>query len=234
MKERYGVIYLIINSINNKIYVGQTTISFEKRYFNDLSSNTHNSHLKRAIEKYGIENFNIIEEFQICYSKEELDNAEKLLIALYRTNENEFGYNKTIGGGLSKGAGSGRYRKVICTTTGKIFNGTRQCARVMNLTQNEVSKCCRGGAIHHKGFQFMYLDEYIKVGNIRDETKIIGQSKRKLDTRIICLNTNTIYKGARECSRELGLDHASIIRCCKGKQKSTKGMQFSYYEDYAI
>ena len=33
----YGIIYLIKNKINNKIYIGQTTRSFDERYFGDLS-----------------------------------------------------------------------------------------------------------------------------------------------------------------------------------------------------
>lgn len=50
--EWYGYIYIITNTVNNKVYIGQTTIGFDKRYKGSIK-NTHNEHLKRAIEKYG-------------------------------------------------------------------------------------------------------------------------------------------------------------------------------------
>lgn len=98
--EVYGIIYLIRNKINNKIYIGQTTEKggFKRRYRNDLYKNTHNKHLKNSIQKYGIENFEIDEEFDIAYSKEELGKLEDMYIKVYNTMNKEFGYNEREGG----------------------------------------------------------------------------------------------------------------------------------------
>lgn len=96
--ERYGVIYKITNNVNNKIYIGQTIHSFDKRYCNDLYKYTKNDYLKRAIEKYGIENFDIDKEFYIAYSKEELDEKEKEFIEQFKSNNKEYGYNYLSGG----------------------------------------------------------------------------------------------------------------------------------------
>ena len=77
-KEIYGIIYLIKNKINNKIYIGQTTQDggFDRRYHTkDGIKDTHNEHLRNSINKYGIENFYINKEFDIAYSKEELDKC---------------------------------------------------------------------------------------------------------------------------------------------------------------
>ena len=99
-KEIYGIIYMIRNKINNKIYIGQTTEKggFKRRYRNDLYKNTHNKHLKNSIQKYGIENFEIDEEFDIAYSKEELGKLEYMYIKVYNTMNKEFGYNEREGG----------------------------------------------------------------------------------------------------------------------------------------
>ena len=72
----YGYIYLIRNKINNKLYIGQTINNFDKRYANNIILNTHNKHLKSSLEKYGIDNFIIIKEFDKASSKEELDLLE--------------------------------------------------------------------------------------------------------------------------------------------------------------
>ena len=98
MEEIYGVIYIIKNNINNKIYVGQTTKNFNKRYNYNLYNSTHNEHLKHSIEKYGIENFTIIKEFDVAHSKEELDALEDMYIKIYNTTNSKYGYNKKFGG----------------------------------------------------------------------------------------------------------------------------------------
>ena len=45
MKEVYGYIYKIRNTVNNKLYFGQTTLGFGRRYGYNLLKNTHNNHL---------------------------------------------------------------------------------------------------------------------------------------------------------------------------------------------
>lgn len=101
MDERniYGIIYVIRNKLNNKLYIGQTVNSFNQRY-NGVNwwDNTHNNHLKNAVNKYGIENFEIDKEFDVACSKEELDKLEDMYIKIYDTINQKFGYNKKFGG----------------------------------------------------------------------------------------------------------------------------------------
>lgn len=98
----YGYIYLIRNKINNKLYIGQTINNFDKRYANNIILNTHNKHLKSSLEKYGIDNFIIIKEFDKASSKEELDLLEDMYIKIYNTTNDKYGYNKRFGGHRGK------------------------------------------------------------------------------------------------------------------------------------
>lgn len=100
--EVYGYIYLLKNNINNKLYIGQTINGFDKRYMGNIALNTHNDHLKKAIEKYGIDNFTINKEFDIAYNKEDLDLLEDMYIKLYETTNSDYGYNKQFGGSHGK------------------------------------------------------------------------------------------------------------------------------------
>ena len=86
-------IYLIVNSVNGKTYVGQRKSS--KEWYEDKYMGS-GKHLKSAIKKYGIENF---EKFLIqhCYSKEETNKAEKFWIAEYR-RRGKAEYNIADGG----------------------------------------------------------------------------------------------------------------------------------------
>ena len=97
--EVYGVIYKITNKVNGKVYVGQTTMGFNKRYDNtNWWEKTHNEHLKSSVEKYGVENFKVNKTFDFAFSKEELDIKEISYIIMYKSNDREFGYNKKDGG----------------------------------------------------------------------------------------------------------------------------------------
>lgn len=94
----YGIIYTVRNKVNNKLYIGQTIFTFKTRYKNDLYKNTKNEYLRRAIKKYEINNFVIDENFDVAYSKEELDKLECMYINMYKTTDRKYGYN-IMGGG---------------------------------------------------------------------------------------------------------------------------------------
>jgi hypothetical protein len=98
--KMYGLIYKIQNNMNSKVYIGQTINNngFNGRYSYNLEENTHNEHLKRAILKYGIENFEITKEFDVAYSQEELNEKEIYWIEYYNSTDSNFGYNKRDGG----------------------------------------------------------------------------------------------------------------------------------------
>lgn len=114
MKEVYGIIYKIENLVNGKIYIGQTTRSFNERYcakgegiervygyckqrINSCETN-YNHHLFSSIKKYGFENFKVDEVFDVAKSKEELNNKEIYWIKYYKSNDPKYGYNETRGG----------------------------------------------------------------------------------------------------------------------------------------
>ena len=79
----------ILTSPNNKSYVGQS-IQIENRI---PQHKNKDSHIGRAIKKYGFENFQIN---IIPIKEEQLDDYEKLYINILDSHKN--GYNKTIGG----------------------------------------------------------------------------------------------------------------------------------------
>ena len=90
-----GFIYKIVNNINSKIYIGQTTQSLNARWSGHKHDmQTKDSHLYRAMRKYGIENFTI-EPIVEC-DINELNELEIYYIEKYDTITN--GYNSTSGG----------------------------------------------------------------------------------------------------------------------------------------
>ena len=90
----YGYIYLIVNNINGKTYVGKHKLY--KRAWNNDNYFGSGVHLKAAQKKYGIENF---EKFLIAWTSSEEDacKKEKIWIAHYKAL-GKAEYNETAGG----------------------------------------------------------------------------------------------------------------------------------------
>ena len=94
-----GFIYLITNTINGKYYVGQTVNSIQTRWSQhkcEAKRGIPDVYFIRALKKYGPENF-IVEELEEC-ADELLNEREIYYIKKYDSNNNNKGYNSTIGG----------------------------------------------------------------------------------------------------------------------------------------
>ena len=91
-------IYKIVNDINNKVYIGKTEYTIEKR-FNEHCRDAYKREeekrpLYNAMRKYGINHFQI-SEIEECDSDQAAER-EKYWIEFYGSYHN--GYNATLGG----------------------------------------------------------------------------------------------------------------------------------------
>ena len=91
----YGIVYKLTNTVNGKNYIGQTRRSIAKRFKEHCYAK---SAIGQAIREYGKDRFTK-EILAVCESKEELDACEIRFIAEYKSNDPNFGYNRTEGGG---------------------------------------------------------------------------------------------------------------------------------------
>jgi group I intron endonuclease len=117
----YGIIYKITNTVNDKIYIGQTITSLKSRWQSHVSSAKCNKPwvICSAIRKYGEENFKI-EQIDIAHSKVELDDLEVKYIKDLTPH-----YNMCAGGG-GLGSPSNEVRKKISDKLkGRIFTKER-------------------------------------------------------------------------------------------------------------
>lgn len=133
-------VYLIVNNVNGKTYVGQRKSSKEWYYDKYMGSGKH---LKSAIKKYGIENF---EKFLIqhCYSKEETDKAEKFWIAEYR-KRGKAEYNIANGG-------DGGYTGPHSDETKQRMSVTRKGRHHSEETRKKISESMKGKNKGRPGF----------------------------------------------------------------------------------
>lgn len=95
---KYGRIYIIRNTVNNKVYIGQTYVSINLRFQNHLSAARRGLDyvIGKAIRKYGEDKF-YVELLEECLV-EELNEREIYWISFFKATDNRFGYNMSIGG----------------------------------------------------------------------------------------------------------------------------------------
>ena len=93
-----GYIYKITNTVNNKVYIGQTIRTVEERYQRHLyEARQHtNRPLYNSMNHYGVDNF--VVETLVEASNDKLNELEAFHIAEYNTTDPNFGYNLTTGG----------------------------------------------------------------------------------------------------------------------------------------
>ena len=90
------IVYLLLNTVNCKGYVGQHKgDSISGRWNKQLDG--ANTHLHAAKEKYGVRAFTR-EILGVVTTQEELTHLEKLWILTLRTYDPDYGYNMTKGG----------------------------------------------------------------------------------------------------------------------------------------
>lgn len=272
-KDVYGIIYIIKNKVNNKIYVGQTSSKkgFKGRYNysgkgiervfkchkRDRDNNrTYNEHLLRSIEKYGFDAFEVDEEFDIAYSKEELDKLEDMYIKIYDCMNPNNGYNNKEGGSHGKvsresrkrmsenkkGENNPMYGKRLTEEHKRKLRESRKGVKLTKehieqlikskkgkpLSQEHRDKISKANTGENNGFYGKHhTEETRQKMSEAKKGKYVGENSPNAKA-VYCYEKNEIRLTAKEWSEELCLYRSDIANCCKGKRKSTGGYHFRY------
>lgn len=147
-----GYIYKIINDVNEKLYIGQTISTLQKRFGQHTSNhkNVSNMAIYNAIQKYGKDHFSIVEIEKICEKdriilKQKLNELEKKYIILFNTIAPN-GYNLTSGGNDV----SNRMRVKVDAYNSdgsfiKTFNSITEAAEYFGINNiGAITDCCKG------------------------------------------------------------------------------------------
>ena len=103
-------IYKYTNSIDGKVYIGQTSRTIEDRAGKSGYRYRGCSRFYDAIVEYGWDVF-IPEVIATAETASEADSLEVYYISLYQSADPEFGYNTSVGGGIMAGQANPMYGK---------------------------------------------------------------------------------------------------------------------------
>lgn len=199
-EERTYCVYMH-TSPSNKIYIGITKMNPKKRWSNGYGYKKQQL-FWRAICKYGWENF----KHEIIYSnltKHEAEEKEIALIAYYKSNQRNYGYNVENGGNATG--------KIAETTKKKLSEITAQRMSDQNA-RDKIANSLRGNKLSE------------------EHRKHISKSQK---IPVFCIELNKVFDSARDAGQELQVDKSGINNCCRGKSKQQmcKGFHWLYLYD---
>ena len=256
--SKYGIIYKIINKINGKVYIGQTTKErgFKGRYecsgegiervYNyhksrEEHNRSYNKHLLRSIENHGFEAFEVIEEFDVAYSKEELDKLEIKYIKEFNCL-NPNGYNNDEGGNKGKFC---KESKRLLSEKKSGENNPFYGKKHSEETRKKMSEAHKGKCVgeNHPMYGKHQSEEtkeknrqaHLKE-NLSEETRIKMSTKAKQRTGlknhrskpVLCEELKEVRPSGKEWAKELKLVQSSVSQCCNGKRNHTGGYHFRF------
>lgn len=204
-----GYIYLITNKINEKKYVGKTTQSIEERWYEHIHDAKRPRYeirpLYRAINKYGIDNFNI-SKLEKC-SNSILEEREQYWIKKLDTYHN--GYNATMGG------------------DGKILLDYDVIVKEYLLTHN-MSQVSRTLKCDKETVKKALLEKNIPIRTSQEVSKEIHSKKiGQFDKNG---NLIEIFSSYKEAEEKMGNTQRHICDVANGKRKSAYGYVWKWIE----
>jgi group I intron endonuclease len=207
------IIYLIKNMINNKVYIGQTITSLNNRRNGHIADSRRgkNTKISRALKKYGENNF-IFGELVSCNNSDELNEMELYFINIYKSTEDDYGYNLRIGGECGF--------KVSEETKKKISIGSKRAAQ---RARDNGGYWLSGKKCSEE--RKKYLRERL--------TSELNPKNRPVLMYDKDGNFIKRFHSARESARCLGKGSGNIITCCNKKAKTAYGYKW-VYEDTLI
>lgn len=241
MREKICGIYKIENTINNMLYIGQS-VDIQKRWIEhryELNKGIHiNKHLQRAWNKYGQDAF-VFSILELC-DEEDLNNLETEYIASYKSNNEEYGYNLTIGGdGVRGWVPTDEWRQKLKIANAGENNPMFGRSHTVE-TKKKISEAKTGdkNAMYGKrgelspNYGRKHTDEFrkrqseIQKGKRMSEEARIKQSISKSGQNnprskaVYCPELNEYFWGAQEVQNKYGISRDGVAKCCKGKQKT--------------
>jgi hypothetical protein len=205
-----GVVYMTINCLNGKKYIGRD--SYNNKYY--IGGGYY---FRRAIKKYGRENFiKII--LRRCKDKKELANAEQYFLDLYNVAKNNRTYNKT-----QKSTGGEGHDKIEVhqyDTSGNYIQSF-SCIKDAAILYGMKSTCITD-AIKRNGFCREFYWSYtrqdkIKVPVMRFKTQYKGQFRKVYmygDDGVLLRE----FYNASSAAKELGINKISIYHALQHTQ----------------
>lgn len=204
-------VYSHTNKINDKIYIGLTSMKPEERWKNGMGYHI-GTHFRYAIDKYGWNNF----EHKILkdhLTKEEASYWEKYYINLYNSTNRQYGYNISSGGEHGGHVQTIETRRKISENHGG-FDGRK------HTTESKLKMSKSSSGENHPNFGKHHSEQL--------KRKLSKSALKNRGRLFLCVELNKIFDNLNDAYLETTCPKGAIVLCCQEKQKQSKGYHWKY------
>jgi len=229
MEKYYGFVYITTNMINGKRYIGQHKFKKDWKYY--LGSGVI---IKRAIKKYGRENF-VRDIVALTYTKEELNHLEEEFIKNYNAVYDDNYYNISSASMGGNGTMDGKTEEEIKIIRHKMSESHKKYTQENSYwfgknktdeTKDKISNSLKGRFVGDK-------HPLYGIRRLDMEGENHPQAKR-----VICITTDKVFNTIKEAVEYYNIKSPSHIGgCCRrernycGKLDDGTRLEWQYYED---
>ncbi len=226
----HGVIYICMNKINNKIYIGQTIRSLKSRinsHYGILNNKIMKYPFVNALRKYNRDDFewNVVEK----YPKNLLNERETYWIKFYKSNDGKFGYNRTDGG-------EGCRNIEVSSETRKKMRDKKLGKKLPKQQAAKIGNALRGRKRPEKVIRKIMATRLKRGGYKPISQKLRLQTSKTLGgepfiAKNIYSGMGYIFDTIHEASRFLDIPPEKICAILKNKRESANTWRFLYIKD---
>lgn len=207
-------------SPNGKRYIGITGKDPEKRWLNGRGYQK-NPHFRKAIECYGWKNIKH-DVLQTGLTKEQAEQEEIRLIALYDTTNQDKGYNCT-NGGESIGKHTEVTKKIISEIRRNQYASGELVHPMYGKHFSEESKLKMSKA--HKG-KTLSEEHKRKIGASCKGLLLGGENP--MARKVICVETGEVFDSIKQAADSVGVCRVAVSRCVRGQSHTAGGYKWEY------
>lgn len=238
-EENYKV-YMHVNKINDKKYIGITCLSLSQRSGKNGNNYKDCIHFWHAIQKYGWDNFDHI-IIMDNLTREQACKKEIELIQELSTKYPDKCYNILPGGDLGRkgiiiteeyrdkfrGKNNPAAKSVICIETNRVFGTLTDAANYYGVDRSNIGRSCRIGVAcgEVEGIK-LHWAFYDNVNNTFDAVEIRTNNKPAY-----CITTGKYFQSLKDASEYYDIPYDSVWYSCKHHGDVACYYRFKYADE---